>query len=126
MNYRKQFLVSPGQRIQLKDIDPSFADDEENKKSAHRVPDFVPKAVWSERFEPHTRMRSTTAAQIMRRGLFFRLIANSWTSPDGKYFYQIYPNASKLISYRINGNGKLDKVGEQAIPYNSPQGMMGY
>ncbi|MEP6778580.1 MAG: polyphosphate kinase 2 family protein [Gemmatimonadaceae bacterium] len=36
MNYRKQFLVSPGQRIHLKDIDPSFADDEENKKSAHR------------------------------------------------------------------------------------------
>ncbi|MEO7802545.1 MAG: hypothetical protein ABIR81_11115 [Ginsengibacter sp.] len=51
---------------------------------------------------------------------------DSWISPDGKYYYQLYPNASKLISYKINDNGKLDKVGEQTIPYNSPQGMMGY
>ncbi len=51
---------------------------------------------------------------------------DSWISPDGKFYYQIYPNASKLISYRINDNGKLDKVGEQSIPYNTPQGMMGY
>lgn len=51
---------------------------------------------------------------------------DGWISPDGKYFYQIYPNASRLISYKINDNGKLDKVGEQTIPYNSPQGMMGY
>lgn len=51
---------------------------------------------------------------------------DSWISPDGKYYYQIYPNAAKLISYKINDNGKLDKVGEVAIPYNSPQGMMGY
>ena len=29
MNYRKKFLVSPGQKIQLGDVDPSFSDPEE-------------------------------------------------------------------------------------------------
>jgi len=51
---------------------------------------------------------------------------DSWLSPDGKYFYQIYPNASKLISYRIAGNGKLQKEDTEAIPYNSPQGLAGF
>lgn len=36
MNYRKQFQVSPGQRIQLSEIDPSFSDEAEDKKSARR------------------------------------------------------------------------------------------
>ncbi len=52
--------------------------------------------------------------------------SDSWISPDGKHFYQLYPNASKLISYRITGNGKLKKSGTNQIPYTSPQGLAGY
>jgi len=51
---------------------------------------------------------------------------DSWISPDGKYFYQIYPNDSKLISYKITGNGKLKKTDTKDIPYTSPQGLAGY
>ncbi len=51
---------------------------------------------------------------------------DSWISPDGKYFYQIYPNASRLISYRITENGKLQKKDSKDIPYNSPQGLAGF
>ena len=51
---------------------------------------------------------------------------DSWISPDGKYFYQIYPNASKLISYKIKGNGKLKKADTKDIPYTTPQGLAGY
>ncbi len=51
---------------------------------------------------------------------------DSWISPDGKYFYQIYPNASRLISYRITQNGKLEKKDSKDIPYNSPQGLAGF
>ncbi len=51
---------------------------------------------------------------------------DSWISPDGKYFYQIYPNASKLISYKIMENGKLIKADTKDIPYNSPQGLAGF
>lgn len=52
--------------------------------------------------------------------------SDSWISPDGKYFYQIYPNASKLISYKIAGNGKLKKTDTKDIPYTTPQGLAGY
>jgi 6-phosphogluconolactonase (cycloisomerase 2 family) len=52
--------------------------------------------------------------------------SDSWLSPDGAYFYQIYPNASQLIAYKVNANGKLDKRDTKAIPYNSPQGLAGY
>ncbi len=51
---------------------------------------------------------------------------DNWISPDGKYFYQIYPNASKLISYNITESGKLNKTDTEAIPYNSPQGLAGF
>jgi PPK2 family polyphosphate:nucleotide phosphotransferase len=34
MNYLKKFRVAPGIRIRLKDFDPQFADEDENKKSA--------------------------------------------------------------------------------------------
>ncbi|MEJ7681001.1 MAG: hypothetical protein WKG06_24745 [Segetibacter sp.] len=51
---------------------------------------------------------------------------DSWLSPDGAYFYQIYPNASQLISYKITGSGKLNKIDTKAIPYNSPQGLAGF
>jgi 6-phosphogluconolactonase (cycloisomerase 2 family) len=51
---------------------------------------------------------------------------DSWLSPDGAFFYQIYPNASQLISYRISENGTLNKEDTKTIPYNSPQGLAGY
>ncbi len=51
---------------------------------------------------------------------------DSWLSADGKYFYQIYPNASKLISYAVQDNGKLKKKNTQKIPYTSPQGLAGF
>lgn len=47
-------------------------------------------------------------------------------SPDGKFFYQIYPNASKLISYQLGSDGALTKIDEDAIPYTSPQGLAGF
>lgn len=47
-------------------------------------------------------------------------------SPDGKYFYQIYPNASKLISYQLSSAGVLTQVDEEVIPYTSPQGLAGF
>ncbi len=34
MNYRQQFQVAPGARVNLKDIDPAFKDDHENHKEA--------------------------------------------------------------------------------------------
>ncbi len=34
MNYRKTFRVSPGSRVRLKEHDPQFTDERENKKSA--------------------------------------------------------------------------------------------
>ena len=51
---------------------------------------------------------------------------DNWLSPDGNYFYQIYPNASKLIGYKTTGNGKLQKIDTKAIPYTSPQGLAGF
>lgn len=36
MNYRKRFLVAPGSRIRLQDLDPVFSDKDEDKKSARR------------------------------------------------------------------------------------------
>ncbi|MEO6000440.1 MAG: hypothetical protein ABIN89_26610 [Chitinophagaceae bacterium] len=51
---------------------------------------------------------------------------DNWLSPDGKYYYQIYPNASKLIAYKTNENGKLTKIDTKDIPYTSPQGLAGF
>ena len=47
-------------------------------------------------------------------------------SPDGKFFYQIYPNASKLIAYQLSADGELTQIDEEAIPYTSPQGLAGF
>ena len=51
--------------------------------------------------------------------------ADNWVSPDGEYYYQIYPNASQMIAYKINKGGSLKEIGTQKIPYTSPQGMAG-
>lgn len=52
--------------------------------------------------------------------------SDSWISPDGRHFYQIYPNASKLIVYDLSKDGRLTEIDTQKIPYNSPQGLAGF
>jgi len=47
-------------------------------------------------------------------------------SPDGKFFYQIYPIASKLISYQLSSDGVLTQIDEDSIPYTNPQGLAGF
>ncbi len=52
--------------------------------------------------------------------------SDNWISPDGKYYYQIYPNASKFIVYQLDKNGHLKEIDREDIPYQSPQGMAGF
>jgi hypothetical protein len=46
--------------------------------------------------------------------------------PAGDYFYQIYPNASKLIGYTVQPDGGLEAITSVAIPFQSPQGLAGF
>lgn len=41
----------------------------------------------------------------------------------GKFLYQLYANASKLVGYRIGDDGDLTKVTEVPVPHNSAQGL---
>ena len=41
----------------------------------------------------------------------------------GGYLYQLYANAKKLVGYKIGDDGRLSKVTEVAVPYNSTQGL---
>jgi hypothetical protein len=50
---------------------------------------------------------------------------DSWLSPDGAYFYQLYPNASKLVGYAVQPDGWLEEITSVTIPYQSPQGLTG-
>ena len=52
--------------------------------------------------------------------------SDSWVSPDGAFFYQIYGNTSKLVGYAIKPDGSLDEVASVTIPYNSPEGLAGF
>lgn len=53
--------------------------------------------------------------------------SDSWLSPDDRYFYQIFGNASVLVSYQLDkSSGKLTELGRSQIPYNSPQGLAGF
>ena len=53
--------------------------------------------------------------------------SDSWLTPDDQYFYQIFGNASVLVSYRLDKtSGKLTEIGRTPIPYNSPQGLAGF
>jgi 6-phosphogluconolactonase (cycloisomerase 2 family) len=52
--------------------------------------------------------------------------SDSWITPDGDYLYQIYANASELVGYRTQADGSLDEVTSATIPYNSPQGLVGF
>lgn len=49
---------------------------------------------------------------------------DSWVSSNG-FLYQLYPNASKLVAYKING-AALELVGDYVIPYNSSVGLVGF
>jgi 6-phosphogluconolactonase (cycloisomerase 2 family) len=51
--------------------------------------------------------------------------ADSWVSPDGAFFYQIYGNAARLIGYATQPDGSLTEMTRVEIPYNSPVGLVG-
>jgi 6-phosphogluconolactonase (cycloisomerase 2 family) len=52
--------------------------------------------------------------------------SDSWITPDGAYLYQIYGNAAKLVGYAAQLDGSLEEVTSVKIPYNSPQGLVGF
>ena len=52
--------------------------------------------------------------------------ADSWVTPDGAFFYQIYGNAAKLIGYATQPDGSLTEMTRVEIPYNSPVGLVGF
>ena len=53
--------------------------------------------------------------------------SDSWLSPDNRHFYQIFGNASVLVSYQLDkSSGKLTELCRSQIPYNSPQGLAGF
>jgi 6-phosphogluconolactonase (cycloisomerase 2 family) len=52
--------------------------------------------------------------------------ADSWLTPDGAFFYQIYGNAAKLIGYATQPDGSLSEITRVQIPYNSPEGLVGF
>ncbi|SAL26933.1 6-phosphogluconolactonase [Caballeronia terrestris] len=56
------------------------------------------------------------------------LAADAWISADGKFLYQDYFGADKIVSYAIQPDGSLVKVGEQAAnteTHVSLQGLVG-
>ena len=52
--------------------------------------------------------------------------ADNWICPTGAFYYQLYPNASKLIGYAIHPDGALEEITSAGIPYQSPQGLTGF
>ena len=52
--------------------------------------------------------------------------SDNWLTPDGAYLYQIYGNASKLVGYATQPDGSLNEITCVTIPYNSPQGLVGF
>ena len=52
--------------------------------------------------------------------------SDNWLTPDGKYLYQIYGNASALVGYATQSDGSLNEVTRCDITYNSPQGLAGF
>lgn len=56
------------------------------------------------------------------------LATDSWISPDGKFLYQDYSGADKIVAYSIGADGALTKLGEQAaktLSRVSLQGLVG-
>jgi len=52
--------------------------------------------------------------------------SDNWLTPDGRYLYQIYGNASKLVGYATRQDGSLEEITSAGIPYDSPQGLVGF
>jgi 6-phosphogluconolactonase (cycloisomerase 2 family) len=73
-------------------------------------------------------VRASTAAREAGDGTFAGLagVASSGagdSAVSGRFFYQLYANARKLVSYAIGDDGRLTKTTEVAVPYNSTQGL---
>jgi hypothetical protein len=52
--------------------------------------------------------------------------SDNWVCPTGAFYYQLYPNASKLIGYAIHPDGSLEEISSAGVPYQSPQGLTGF
>jgi 6-phosphogluconolactonase (cycloisomerase 2 family) len=52
--------------------------------------------------------------------------SDNWLSPDGRFLYQIYGNAERLVGYATRPDGSLQEVTSVRIPYNSCQGLDGF
>lgn len=52
--------------------------------------------------------------------------SDNWLTEDGAYFYQLYGNAAKVVGYAVRSDGSLEEVTSADIPYNSPQGLVGF
>ena len=59
-------------------------------------------------------------------GNFTGGISDNWICPTGMFYYQLYPNASKLIGYVIHPDGELEQITSADIPYQTPQGVTGF
>lgn len=73
-------------------------------------------------------VRHSTAAQEMGDGTFKGLagVTSSGAGDNavsGQFLYQLYANAKKLVGYKIGEDGRLTKVTEASVPYNSTQGL---
>ncbi len=73
-------------------------------------------------------VRQSTAAQEIGDGTFKGLagVVSSGAGDNavsGPFLYQLYANAKKLVSYKIGDDGRLTKVAEASVPYNSTQGL---
>jgi hypothetical protein len=73
-------------------------------------------------------VRMSTAAQETGDGTFKGLagVPSSGAGDNavsGAFLYQLYANAKKLVGYKIGDDGRLTKVTEVPVPYNSTQGL---
>lgn len=73
-------------------------------------------------------VRASTAARETGDGTFKGLagVTSSGAGDNavsGRFLYQLYANARKLVSYAIGDDGRLTKTTEVPVPYNSTQGL---
>lgn len=74
------------------------------------------------------RVKKSEAAKEIGDGMFKGLagVPTSGAGDNavaGKFLYQLYANASKLVGYRIEDDGALTKITEVPVPHNSAQGL---
>ncbi|WP_241332076.1 lactonase family protein [Burkholderia cenocepacia] len=75
-----------------------------------------------------TLLNAVAAQEPPVSGLATSLAGDSWISPDGKFLYQAYLAADKIVAYAIHADGSLTKVDEQPAGTRSGvslQGMAG-